>query len=228
MILVAALCWYAETPATLERMARSLGGVTDVLVALGGRWDQFPEVLGDDPDEQAAALIRGCEHAGVFCEVAHTGEIFESQVAKRAELMAAARAAGDWVFVIDADEYVADANTDAIAVALEMTRADAATVHGIRVPSRVQARRPWRRMYRSSTGVTVEIAHNGYRAADGRWLYGDPAHVRLEPAVDLTAHLLLVHDQAARDEGRLAARKAYKDARREHQFEAWPRTVTAA
>lgn len=227
MILVGALAWYAESTETLERCARSLGGVCDVLIALGGRWDGFPAVEGDDADAQSDAIMAGCDDAGIFCEVTYSLDMFESQVAKRAELMAAARGAGDWVFVIDADEYVADANTDELARALSNTLADAATVHGIRVPHRLQVRRPWRRMYRASTGVTVEIAHNGYRAADGRWLYGDPAHVTLEPAVDVTEHLLLVHDLVARGDARRAARQAYVDARRDQGFETWPKPVPA-
>lgn len=228
-MITACLAWYAEAPAVLERCACSLGGVCDRLVALGGRWEGFPEIPGDDVDAQVAALEAGCRRAGVFLDASWARDPWPSQVAKRAELMLTARGwQPDWLFVIDADEYIADANTDAIHTALETTLADAATIHGIRVPHKLSVRRPWRRMYRANTGVTVEIAHNGYRAADGRWLYGDPAHVQLEPAVDLTAHLLLVHDQAARDSARLAARQAYLQARRAEASEAWPTTAAVA
>lgn len=225
MIIVGALAWYAETPATLERCARSLGGVCDILVALGGRWDGFPELAGDRPVEQAEALVRGAADGGLMlCEVARAGQ-FASQVEKRAELMAAARAAGEWVLVIDGDEFIVDAHTDELTATLERTRCDVASVYGIRVPvTSSSARRPWRRIYRSSTGVTVRHAHNGYVTADGRWLYGNPAHVQLEPVLDLTSHLLIAHDIAARTEERREARMIYNRRRRDSVLEVWPET----
>ena len=227
-MIVAALAWYAETAESLERCARSLGGFCDTLVAIGGRWDGFPAVDGDDPAAQARAIERGADEAGIFCDVTWTAETFASQVEKRAELMAAARSVGDFVFVIDGDEYIVDAHTDEVIGLLERTEADAAQVAGIRVPlSASSARRPWRRMYRSSTGVTVETAHNGYRAADGRWLYGDPAHVTLEPVLDLSAHVLIAHDIAARSGERKIARKSYLRDRRDRQTERWPERVVA-
>ena len=166
MIVVGALAWYAETEQTLERCARSLGGVCDILVALGGRWQGFPAMPLDDADAQARAIKRGADQADIsFCAVSWTREPFRSQVAKRAELMLAARTLGDWVFVIDADEYVATANTDELETTLAATHADVATVAGIRVPITASSvRRPWRRIYRASTGVTVETAHNGEEA----------------------------------------------------------------
>lgn len=225
ILIAAALAWYAETPETLERCARSLGGVCDILVALGGRWDGFPALADDRPAEQSEALFRGAADGGLMlCEVARAGQ-FASQVEKRAELMAAARAASDWVFVIDADEYVVDLDSDAFVGALEKTRADVASVYGIRVPvTASSARRPWRRIYRSSTGVTVRHAHNGYVTDDGRWLYGTPAHVPLEPVLDLTSHLLIAHDIAARGEARREARMIYNRRRRDSVLEAWPVT----
>jgi len=229
VIVVGALAWYAETEQTLERCARSLGGVCDILVALGGRWQGFPAMPLDDADAQARAIKRGADQADIsFCAVSWTREPFRSQVAKRAELMLAARTLGDWVLVIDADEYVATANTDELETTLAATHADVATVAGIRVPITASSvRRPWRRIYRASTGVTVETAHNGYRAEDGRWLYGDPAHVQLEPAVDVRDHLLIAHDIEARGGERKDARKLYLEARRVQVLEAWPEKVPA-
>lgn len=223
MIIAAALAWYAETPATIERCARSLGGVCDFLVALGGRWHGFPPVEGDRPEEQVAALEAGCAEAGIFCSASCTAYEWESQVAKRAELMQLAAHGADWVFVIDADEYVVDADTRQVNHLLGETRADVAQIAGIRVPATVSsARRPWRRVYRASTGVTVRHAHNGYVTADGRWLYGNPAHVPLEPVLDLTSHVLVAHDTAARTEPRKQARIAYNIHRRDARTEGWP------
>jgi hypothetical protein len=224
VIVTACLAWYAESPATLQRCARSLGGLCDVLVAAGGRWDGFPEVAGDDPDVQAAALEQGCREAGIFSSIAWTRAPFASQVEKRTELMRSAAIGTDWLLVIDADEYVVHADADTVTELLEETTADAAQLTGIRVPlTPSSARRPWRRIYRASTGVTLRHAHNGYVTTDGRWLYGDPAHVTLEPVLDLTEHLLLAHDVEARSAERKAARADYLRDRRDRQTETWPR-----
>lgn len=227
MIVAAALSWYAETEATLERCARSLGGVCDILIALGGRWDVMPEVAGSDPLVEKQALRRGATDAGILHEVVFDEEPWESQVAKRAELMLRARTVADWIFVIDADEYVVDVAPQFLD-GLAATQADVASIAGIRYPvTNTSRRRPWRRVYRASTGVTVEHAHNGYVTNDGRWLHGDPGHVTLEPKVDLSEYLLLAHDLEARTDERRVARKAYKDTRRDEDLEAWPMRVTA-
>jgi len=226
VIVTACLAWYAESPETLQRCARSLGGLCDLLVATGGRWEGFPEVAGDDPEAQAAALEQGCYEAGIFSSISWTRAPFASQVEKRAELMRTAAIGSDWLVVIDAEEYVVHADTGTVTALLEETSADVAQLTGIRVPlTASSARRPWRRIYRAATGVTVRHAHNGYVTADGRWLYGNPAHVPLEPVLDLTPHILLAHDIASRSEERRAARKAYLIDRRDRDTERWPRLV---
>lgn len=222
MTVTAALAWYAETPGTLERCALSLAGVCERMVALGGRWYGCPEVAGNDERAQARALKAACSHAKIDLTYAVNGKCWPSQVEKRAALMDLACSRADWVLVIDADEHVAEVALEEFHEALELSEFDVAQVHGIRVPKSVSSsRRPWRRIYRASTHVTVQRAHNGYVTEDGRWLYGDPSVVELEPCLDLTRLLLLAHDREARTAERKAARTVYNLARRDEQLESW-------
>jgi len=221
-VIVACLAWYAETAETLERCALSLAGVCERMVAASGRWYGFPEVPADDRRGQLRALKAGCATAKIeLVPVIADGE-WPSQVDKRATLMDVACSRGDWLFVIDADEYVAECQLEEFHDALWHSEFDVAQIHGRRVPLKPSsARRPWRRLYRASTRVTVRQAHNGYVTEDGRWLYGDPSAVDLEPCLDLTGLLLLEHDREARSSERKDARRVYNLARRDERLETW-------
>lgn len=218
-MIVACLSYYAETVETLDRCVSSLAGVCSGVVALQGRWD-FPKVSRDDPEAQQEALFQAARGAGLTYE--HGAGLWASQVEKRSQLMAWAALHGEWLFVIDADEWLEAADGPALRAGLEQTDRDVAQVMCRRHPLDASSfPRPIRRIYRASTGVQVVIAHNGYVTADGRFLHGDPAYVELAEPVDLSAHVVLGHDTSARSGERAKARKEFLYERRRLRTESW-------
>lgn len=218
-MIVACLAYYAEKPSDLERCVGSLAGVADVLVASEGRWEPFPPVDADQSVQQAAIEV-AAHQAGLDCY--HCRGSWPDQVAKRSDLMRLAGRYGDWLLVIDADEWVVTSDASALRDALAATQLDVARVNLRRYPlDSSSLPRAVRRIYRASTGVHVRVAHNGYVTDDGRFLHGDPAYVKLEPEEDYSMHLLLGHDIKARTGERKAARKEFLRARRTGRLESW-------
>lgn len=217
--IVAALPWYDEPVSFLDRCVRSLEGVADELVALDGRWKLF----GDDEAPvlshwtQSHAIAKAADATGLEHAVWMGPTVWETQVAKRAALMELASEKGDWVFVIDADEYVAACDIDALKQQLADTELHVATVTLTNMTTDRPAGRI-RRIYRS--GTTVQTAHNGYRYHD-QWLHGDGIHVKLAPALD-TSDVIRLHDRGhERDQQRIDTKRAYSRARQRHRVEAW-------
>ena len=218
MRIVAALPWYDEPVAFLDRCVRSLAGVADELVAVDGRWEHYSDtepVLSHWT--QAQAIARAADAIALDHRVWMGPNVWGSQVAKRAALMELASEAGDWILVIDADEYIANSLPGHLRPALQETELDVGlvgftTLNGSRPPSRI------RRIFRR--GTTVKTAHNGYNLG-GRWLHGDSAHVRLEDAVDVSAYVSMHDDCGARDELRTEKKRDYRQARARHRLEAW-------
>lgn len=217
MIVTAALAWYAETPASLEMCAKSLAGYCDRLVALGGRWDGFPEVEGDDESAQASTLADACDAVGIGCDIG-LGQ-WGSQVEKRADLMKEACQQSDWVLVIDGDERITDGDPAEFRRLLKETTCDVARVFAYRIP--VPYGRNIHRVYRANTGVTVKTAHNGYVTKDGTFLNGDPCYVKLPPTCEVGKNLSIAHDLTCRGATRKSARAEYNRYRRKRRLEAW-------
>lgn len=130
---------------------------------------------------------------------------------------------GDWILVIDADEHVASFDGRALTGQLADTALDVAEVaiRNIGAGLFQTKPRPRRRLYRAAAGITVEQAHNGYRAADGRWLNGDPAHVSLESALDVAHAVEVVHHRDARSTDRAARAAFYYQTRTKLGEETW-------
>lgn len=221
-MIAAALSWFDEPGETLERCVRSLAGVADVIVALDGRWLLYPGPEVVSPLEQGEALHAAAAEAGipVVDATCPAGRPWDSQMAKRSTLMRLAAELAPWTLVIDADESV-DADPAALTDALRDTSLDVAEVTLVKAGAGVfdTRPRPRRRLYRASAGVRVELGHNGYRAADGRWLNGDPEHVELEPAADVTAHLRITHDLDAHPPARREKADVYYRLRRRMEAE---------
>jgi hypothetical protein len=221
--LVGALAWYDESPATLDRCLRSLVGVVDVLVALDGRWE-----LHDDgapalsPAGQTLALEQAAGETMLPTYLYSGPKVWPDQVTKRACLMALASERADWILVIDADEYVAECDTDALRRTLANTTLLVATLKhtSLRTADRDRqvTRRGIRRLFAS--GTTVSHAHNGY-LWEGLWLHGDPAHVQLVQAVDLSGCLHMHHDNLNREGQRALARKVYRKERLREKVDIW-------
>lgn len=224
MRVVACLSWFLEPAGFLDRMAGSLEGFADVLVAMDGPWASFPHGSHRSTDREYAELEAGCARAGVRLEVVSVDAAFSTQQAKRTALMTHAAGFGDWLFVIDGDEWIARLDGPAarrkLATELDSDEGlDVGTVTCVNVTSKAPVDGRIRRVYRAALGVTVERVHNGYRTADGRWLHGDHAYVRLEPTFHLP--VTLHHDRGNRGDERNAAREEYRRRRRDTREEAW-------
>lgn len=216
--IAAALPWYDEPVAWLDRCVRSLEGVADELVALDGRWRHFDD---DAPVlshwSQAAAIARAADAIGLEHRVWMGPTVWESQVSKRAALMELAAEIGDWVLVIDADEWITGALPQQLREQLAGTELDVATVRLVRV-TRDRPTMQIRRLFRA--GTTVVTAHNGYRYGD-QWLHGDTARVRLAPALNVGHCLELTDASSLRGDARSQSKLAYRRARVLHRLEAW-------
>lgn len=225
MRIIACLAWFHEPPDFLYRSVASLEGFADELVAYDGGWDLFPGACPRSTDAEHAAIEAGAIQAGIAWTIYEPDCTWASQVEKRSALMIDASTRGDWLFVIDGDEYIATANAPIARKKLDDTGLDVATVACKRTTGfdGVNAARPIRRIYRAATGVHVETAHNGYRTADGRWLHGDGAFAPLEPAEPLAEWVLLHHEHRNRGEERNRAALDYRKARLETGAERWRR-----
>lgn len=227
MKLVVALSWYAEPPKFLHRCVSSVAPIADRIVCYDGAWDLFPGATAESSREEYAAIRDAAETVGLAYEIFTPDTEWASQVEKRAALMADAAQHGDWLMVIDGDEYVADAKPYELRAHLDRTDLDVATVECVRttgveavnIPGRI------RRIYRAACGVTVDTAHNGYRTADGRWLHGDSAAVRLEPALDCSGFVRLHHERANRGDDRNRRALMYRSERLRLQAEDWRRRM---
>ncbi len=215
-----------EPPAFLARCVESLRGLADELVAYDGAWDLWPDAKPESTEAEGLAIIRAADEIGLPCTIYTPDTTWGSQVEKRAALMLEAGETGcDWLLVIDGDEYIANAESQVARATLETTACDVACIMHLRTVGydRVNIPGPIRRLYRASTGVTVDTAHNGYRTMDGRWLHGASHAVRLEPALDLSQHVLLHHERANRGEERNRAALEYRSARLAAGVESWRR-----
>jgi hypothetical protein len=223
--LVAALAWYEEPPASLERLVVSLAGVVDALVACDGRWHLMPGESTFSPIEQAVALSDACEQEGIeYFAYGLPVEAYATQVAKRDALMAAAAEHGDWILVIDGDELIEHADGMLLRALLAETALDVADVM-LRTLNR-----PWpyqhlapmaaahRRIYRTGTRVAGP-AHNDYTFGDRR-LNGSRVD-ELAPALDLAGEVTITHDNRSRPKQRNAAGQIYRRARRQHGIEVY-------
>lgn len=233
MKVAACLCWFDETPETLARCVSSLAGVADRVVALDGPWEHYPHESVSSPREQHDAIREAAGAVGGFesVTVMPARRAWRSQVAKRAAVLELARMVGsDWVFVVDADEHVELCDTDVFRARLAATERDVCEV-GLRTYGEgVRSTRPVpaRRLFRASTGVTVDVAHNGYLTADGRWLHGDGRHIKRETAADLSDVISIAHDRDARTAARQHARVEFLDHRRRLNLETWEAAACVA
>lgn len=222
-MIVAALCWYDEPVELLDRCVRSLAGVADELVALDGRWRLYGEQ--DDPWmsplEQTRTIDAAAREAGIVAHLVQPSGLWDSQVVKRDALMElATRRLGEWIFVIDGDEYVDRHDQAGLDRLLAETQFDVVEVEGRHVGRHVrQHPRPMRRLFRTGRGVRVQNWHNGYRASDGAWLHGPGRTVKREQAADAGEFIGIVNDRDGRGRRREIARQTYYRRRAENKIE---------
>jgi hypothetical protein len=215
--ICAAIAWSDEPVEFLTRCVSSLAGVCDELVAVDGAWKLFDAGPMSSP-EQEEAIWRAARDFGLPVRVLLPSRIWESQVEKRARLMELASEHADWILVIDADEYIAHADGDAVHQALDDTELDVAFVTHRNLHNGWTADNPDppragmnRRLYRA--GTTVVVVHSGY-VRDGE-------HLHVADAVDLRDALTIEHDNWNRGDERNQLAKDYRRARETERVEVW-------
>ncbi len=217
MKIAAAICWYDESLEFLTRCVSSLDGLVDEVVAVDGAWSLFEGATASD-EAQGWAIKAAAERIGIGCRIVVPARLWRSQVEKRAAVMAHAGRDADWVFVIDADEYVARADAASSRELLEATDAVTATVtienlhRGEQMPGYHPQGGLRRRFYLA--GTTVTVVHSGY-AYEGRHL------LRGEPELDLAELVALEHDNHNRGPTRNALDRGYREARQRERVEVW-------
>lgn len=225
-MITAAIAFWDEPISNLTRILLSLEGVAANAVILDGRWNLMPGDNTNSPEEQHQAIATTCDQIGLPYGLYLTHEPFDTQVSKRSALMHLAHTIGHqpWTLVIDGDEHITQANPPDLHRQLAHSQHDVATVTGTKYGNGMRTgSRPIRRIYRTSSRVTVKIAHNGYCTPDGKWLHGDSAFVTLEPTEDCSPHLTISNQVGSRGNSRNQAAQKYRQARVDHRVERWPR-----
>jgi hypothetical protein len=217
--IVAALAWFDEPPEFLARCVRSLQGLVDEVVAVDGGWRWFPGARFASSPPEVRAIRDAAKDAGIKSRVIVPESVFDSQVHKRAFLMQEAARDSDWVFVIDADEWVSDVDCEAVREALSSTTALVAAVtirnlhQGDELPADYHPDGGLRRRFYRS-GTTVVVVHSGYSYHGKHLLPG-------EPAVDLGEYVTVDHDICNRGTDRNQRAAEYREARTRERVEVW-------
>jgi hypothetical protein len=198
--------WFEELPEFLVTTIRTAAPLLDHLVAVDGRYANFPgDVAASDP-EQIAAIVYTCREHGIALSVHVPTEPWESEVAKRTRLFELGLDVADigrsWLWVLDGDGFTTqlDITPDEV-LALEH---DVAEVRFIDPAEYADIR--IRNLFRARPGLHVgPINHYTYRDGDGRVLWG---RGEIE-AADLGDRITMQHANHLRDEIRRQAGQAY-------------------
>lgn len=210
MRICAAVCYWREPSGFIDRCVRSLAGIADYLLAVDGAWENFPDAFPVGTRAEHNWIYDAARAVGLPVMVDTPGEVWKSQVAKRNAMMRTAAILGDWILVIDGDEYISDADPAALRAGLAHTDAIVGEIT-LKQPEGI-AGGLTRRLYRA--GTTVEIVHTGYTYQGRHLLPG-------EPTVDLTDCLTITHDYRARGDVRNAQSDEYIRRRAETREETW-------
>jgi len=218
-VITALLAFYDEPVGFLRRAVHSCAriGVTR-LVALDGAYQRLPDGQPSSPDEQLEAIWEAALQARMIPSIHVPGRLWETEMEKRTELFRLAEAgcnpSEDWYLVLDADFEVLSTVPDLPATLAHAGR-DAAlvmlqTTAGSLYPH-LPPLTPFRAFYRAIPGLHVEGTHYTYQTPDGRKLWGHPDEI--EPALDLTEQIRVVHHTNQRTPERALRQRAYYRAR---------------
>lgn len=242
MRIVAAVSWFDEPRASLEKLIYSASTLVDKFVFCDGAYRLFPHGRHYSTQDQHDFIIRKCNEVGIPVRIIQApNEPWESQVQKRTHLMRAAAWDGQYILVIDADEYIDHDASDLIKLRTKMRRHEPDAVKvclDTPMPRRNRARinlgtqsptqstsvhgEGIQRIYRSLDHLTVGPLYHGTYSGidpDGKWVSlrsrGGENKGYEEPVIlDAKAYLRIVNDTWQRDEERLSAKGAYGSARR--------------
>lgn len=222
MKLVALLSFFDEPVENLTRCVIGLrrAGV-DHLVAVDGRYALYQADEHLSHPNQHAAIVLACREAGIALTLHTPGGAWErNETEKRSFLFALGHAVsvpGDWLLVMDADEFIVQVPDD-LRDRLAATDLDVAEVALMdMVAARID--RPdfpvmttVRKLFRAQR-ITVGPAHWDYMTDDGRMLWGSEGGDRgrnglMEPALELL-DLQVEHHPDRRPKARLEAKLWY-------------------
>jgi hypothetical protein len=120
--VIGLLCWYDESPTWLGSCIASMARVCDHLVAVDGRYRDYPSRETRSTLAQYEAITDAALSAGMGLTIHSQTEPWETEMEKRSAVFAAgalsARVGTDWFFILDADERLIDAPDKDAALAL--------------------------------------------------------------------------------------------------------------
>lgn len=223
MRLIALLSFYDEPIPDLVACITSLhdAGV-DELVAVDGAYALYPNGRAASDPNQHAAIVLACRNLDIGCTLHVPRTVWAGgEVEKRSfhfKLALSVAQHGDWFWIIDADEVITQVPDD-LKARLETTDHDAAEHDALdtvalragvpNMPPRFMVRHLFR-----AQEITVETNHCTFVTPDGRVLSAFEDGTRqIEPALDLTADVLIEHRPDRRPQERMLAKFQYYAAR---------------
>ena len=179
MRVVAITVWFNEDPDHLAKLALSLAGFADGLVAVDGAYRYFPNGAARSRPEEAIALIEGCDHSGVELVLHQPNRLWEGEVAKRNTALRLARSLNpDWVVIVDGDTEIG--YHEGVRDALAKTKFDVALTR--MVDDESVANRQWcniRNVFRYSDDLEWWRTHYMVRKGEKLLFCPLPANERL-------------------------------------------------
>lgn len=131
--IIGLLSWWDESPTRLAACVASMGRFCDHVVALDGRYALFDDDRVRSGVAEYEAIMDAAHAAGLSLTLEGRGEPWRDEMHKRTHLfrlgMLHASEFEDWLFVLDADESVAEApSREGVRDALDAARADGCDV----------------------------------------------------------------------------------------------------
>jgi hypothetical protein len=225
MIVTAALIWWNELPADLERCVRGLATIADRLVAVDGAYARYPGAKVASPIAQVHAIAETARQVGIeVVDVDRPKRLWAGQVEKRAFALSEAAKGSDWVAVVDADWVVMG---DRISARKELNSyrsdIDVVAVPFYTPPSDNEVASGWHtavsgttvflpHLFRALPQITVEKYHWWYTAQKGQrkvYLWGPPNQGMLRPAHNLEAPYQIHHMTLHRTPEQVRASRAF-------------------
>lgn len=209
MRVVCTLAWFDEDPALLVATVDSMGRAgVDHLIAADGAYRLYPGAKPSSPREQHQAIHDTAKKHGMGVTVHVPQRSWQNnEVEKRNFLMAAAHLIAvpgeDWIFPLDADETIAEANGYRAELA-ETRRAVCSVLYHEQGCQEVTHRRLFRA---HPKGIRVERAHYYNVDGDGNVLWG-PAQVPRQ-----LLHMVVLHEPLKRERERDGRQDQYCEAR---------------
>lgn len=217
MKLHALVCFYDEPT---ENVARCLAGLhlagVDHVIAVDGAYALYPDGKGSSLLEQHAMFMVCSRTLGMACTMHIPSDVWHGgEVEKRTYMFALAQGMaqdGDWLFVVDADEFITDAPSD-LRDHLQATDLDVGEVTITDMIAVAANRKDWppdfqaRRLFRAQP-IVVDTTHATYVTFDGRYLWAHMNPSLEEPALPIDG-LRMEHHPNARPSERLAAKMGY-------------------